>query len=151
MAKPSVNELRTGLIGSWTLDSYQASIGDGSNVTFPFGVDARGIIMYTPDGYMSAQVMRSGRWPFKRDDPHGGDDNELAAAAGTYLTYAGPYTVIDDGLIAHHVQMSLLPNWIGATQYRTVKLTDARLELSPPEPFLIDGELRTAKLTWRRA
>ena len=41
---------------------------------------------------MSAQLMRSDRRPFDLDDPRLAHDNELAAAAGGYLTYAGPYT-----------------------------------------------------------
>jgi hypothetical protein len=58
---------------------------------------------------------------------------------------------VNDGLIGHHVAVSLLPNWIGGTQYRTAHLHDSRLELSPPEPILIHGERRNAKLIWRRA
>jgi hypothetical protein len=38
------------LAGAWTLQSYEARSIDGSNVTYPLGVDAKGIIMYTPDG-----------------------------------------------------------------------------------------------------
>ena len=103
--------------------------------------DARGIIMYTPDGYMSAQLMRAGRTPFGRDDPHRGDDDELAAAAEGYMSYAGPFSVVDDGLIAHHVEVSLLPNWIRGIQYRTARLQDDCLELGPAEPIMIDGAL----------
>jgi hypothetical protein len=47
--------------------------------------------------------------PFDRDDPHLARDNELAAAAAGYLTYTGPYSVVDDGLVAHHVELSPLP------------------------------------------
>ena len=145
------NVLRTNLIGAWTLQSYQSTAVDGSDVSYPLGVDAQGIIMYTPDGYMSAQLMRHGRTPFDRPDPHLAHDNELAAAASGYMSYGGPYTVEDEGLIAHHVEVSLLPNWIGGIQYRRARLHGSQLELSPPEPLLIGGQLRTAKLVWRRA
>jgi len=57
----TADELRANLIGAWTLQSYESSTIDGSHVTYPLGVDARGIIMYTLDGYMSAQLMRSDR------------------------------------------------------------------------------------------
>jgi hypothetical protein len=143
--------LRANLIGAWTLESYQSIATDGSDVTYPLGVDARGIIMYTPDGYMSAQIMRAGRTPFDRDDPHLAQDNELAAAAAGYLSYSGPYAVVDDSLIAHHVRLSLLPNWIGGIQYRKARLHESKLELSSAEPLLIGGERRTAKLIWRRS
>ncbi len=104
--------------------------------------------MYTPDGYMSAQLMRADRRPFDRGDPHLAHDNELAAAVGGYLSYAGPFTAVDEGLIAHHVEVSLLPNWIGGIQYRKPRLQNSCLELSPSEPILIDGEPRNAKLVW---
>ena len=62
--------LRANLIGAWTLVSFESRSLDGSSVIYPFGPDAQGIIMYTPDGYMSAQLMRAGRTPFHCDDPH---------------------------------------------------------------------------------
>ena len=145
------NMLRTNLVGAWTLQSYQSTAVDGSDVSYPLGADAQGIIMYTPDGYMSAQLMRAGRTPFDRPDPHLAHDNELAAAASGYMSYGGPYTVENEGLIAHHVEVSLLPNWIGGIQYRSARLHGSQLELSPPKPLLIGGQLRIAKLTWRRA
>jgi Lipocalin-like domain len=150
MTATAADELRTNLIGAWTLQSYESTSVDGSDTIYPLGKDARGIIMYTPDGYMSAQIMRSERTPFDRNDPHLAHQDELAAAAGGYFNYAGPYTV-DDDVIAHHVELSLVPNWIGGIQYRKARLEDSHLELSPPEPLLIRGELRNAKLVWRRA
>ena len=146
----TAEDLRAHLIGAWTLESYESRSLDGSGVTYPLGPDAQGIIMYTPDGYMSAQLMRSGRTPFQRDDLHPAEE-ELAAAASGYLTYSGPYTVVNDALIAHHVVVSLLPNWVGGTQYRVAHLHGSRLELSLPEPALIHGERRNATLVWRRA
>ena len=49
--------LREQLIGAWRLVSYIESPVDGSPKRFPMGEKALGIIMYTPDGYMSAQLM----------------------------------------------------------------------------------------------
>ena len=48
--------------------------------------------------------------------------------------------------VAHHVEVSLRPDWIGGIQYRKARLHDGTLELGPAEPILLDGELRTAKL-----
>ncbi|BBY22114.1 lipocalin-like domain-containing protein [Mycobacterium stomatepiae] len=150
MTTTTADQLRTGLIGAWTLQSYESSALDGSDVSYPLGTDARGLIMYTPDGYMSAQLMRAGRTPFDRDDPHNAHDNELAAAAGGYMSYAGPFSVVEDGLIAHHVEVSLLPNWIGGIQFRKAHLRDSFLELGPPEPIVLNGVPRNARLVWRR-
>jgi hypothetical protein len=150
MTATAADDLRANLIGAWTLESYESRSIEGSGVTYPLGRDARGIIMYTPDGYMSAQLMRSGRTPLRHDDADSAEHDELAAAARGYFSYAGPYSVVRDGLIAHHVALSLIPNWIGTTLYRAARLNGSRLELSPPEPTLIDGERRMANLLWRR-
>jgi hypothetical protein len=140
MTVNTVDELRANLIGAWTLESYVSTSIDGSDMAYPLGVDARGIIMYTPDGYMSAQIMRSDRTPSDRDDA--GDD--------VYFNYAGPYTVVEDGLIAHHVEVSFRPDWIGGIQYRKARLHGDTLELSPHKPILLDGKRRNAKLVWHR-
>ena len=58
MTVTTADDLRANLIGAWTLQSYVSMAIDGSDVVYPLGVDARGIIMYTPDGYLSAQLMR---------------------------------------------------------------------------------------------
>ncbi|WP_297595508.1 lipocalin-like domain-containing protein [Mycobacterium sp.] len=144
-------DLREYLIGAWTLGSYQSSDLDGTNMRYPLGPDARGIIMYTADGYMSAQIMRADRAPFARGDLQTADTDELAAAAKGYLAYTGPYSVLDNGVIAHHVDVSLLPNWVGGTQYRAARTGDDRLELSPAEPVVIKGKPRHGVLLWRRA
>ncbi|MCK8644126.1 lipocalin-like domain-containing protein [Mycobacterium colombiense] len=151
MTTPTTQDLREYLVGAWTLESYESSDVDGSNVRYPLGTDARGIIMYTADGYMSAQLMRADRPPIARADLQLATGDELAAAARGYLAYAGPYSVLDDGVIAHHVDVSLLPNWIGGTQYRAAQVGDDRLQLGPAEPVLIKGKLRNGRLIWQRA
>lgn len=145
------HELREYLIGAWTLESYQSSDLDGSNLRYPLGPDARGIIMYSGDGYMSAQLMRADRAPISRGDLQIADTDELVTAAKGYLAYAGPYSVLDSGVIAHHVDVSLLPNWIGGTQYRAAQAGGGRLELSPAEPVVIKGRPRHGRLLWQRA
>jgi hypothetical protein len=151
MTSTTADDLRTNLIGAWTLQSYVAHNIDGSEVIHPLGVDAKGIIMYTPDGYMSAQLMRSDRRHLDGDDMQPRADVDLAAAANGYLSYAGPYSIVDNGLIAHHIDVSLLPNWIGGIQYRAALLHGSVLELSPPEPILVGGRRLTARLVWHRA
>jgi hypothetical protein len=95
--------------------------------------------------------MRADRAPFARGDLQVADNDELVAAARGYLAYAGPYSVLDDGVIAHHVDVSLLPNWIGGTQYRAAQVGDDRLQLGPAEPVLIKGKFRNGRLIWQRA
>ncbi|WP_306192005.1 lipocalin-like domain-containing protein [Streptomyces sp. MK5] len=44
------------LIGAWKLVSYQEIPVHGSEPFEPLGHEPQGLIMYTPDGYMSAQL-----------------------------------------------------------------------------------------------
>jgi hypothetical protein len=85
------------------------------------------------------------------DMPKRSGSKDRMIAAARRLSYSGPYSVVGDGLIAHHIAISLLPNWIGGTQYRAARLHGSVLELSPPEPILIGGQRRNARLVWRRA
>ena len=47
-------KLRDQLIGAWKLVSYVEKPVDGSAPFYPMSERPLGIIMYTPDGYMSA-------------------------------------------------------------------------------------------------
>ena len=51
-------ELCDQLVGAWELVSYVEKPLNGSPPNYPMGERPMGIIMYTPDGYMSAQLMR---------------------------------------------------------------------------------------------
>ena len=57
-------KLRDQLIGAWKLVSCVEKPVDGSAPYYPLGDNAEGIVVYTPHGYMSAQLMRSGRRAF---------------------------------------------------------------------------------------
>ena len=69
--------LRAQLIGAWRLVSYIESPVDGSPKRSPLGENPQGIIMYTPDGYMSAQLMRPGRRNFASNDWFKGTPGDL--------------------------------------------------------------------------
>jgi lipocalin-like protein len=46
------------------------------------------IIMYTPDGYMSAQLMRCGRQNFASVGLFNGTTEEYGEEASTYIAYS---------------------------------------------------------------
>ena len=56
--------LREQLIGAWRLVSYVEKPVDGNPERFPMGEEPKGLLLYTPDGYMSAQLMTPGRTLF---------------------------------------------------------------------------------------
>ncbi|MCX4406056.1 MULTISPECIES: lipocalin-like domain-containing protein [unclassified Streptomyces] len=142
--------LRERLIGAWRLVSYETRrVSDGS-VEHPFGKDALGLILYTQDGYMSAQLMARGAQPFDQADLHRAGNAELAQAARHYLAYSGPFEVSEDGRLTHHMSVSLFPNWLGQTQERVVTLTERLLRLTTTAPVLSEGHLCEPCLTWER-
>lgn len=81
---------RKAIQGMWELVSYTAQDNHGGPITYPLGPDALGLIMYTGDGYMSAQLMRRGRPAFDRPESDGGTAEQTAAAAAGYLAYSAP-------------------------------------------------------------
>ena len=78
-----LRRLREQLIGAWKLVSYVEKPVDGSAAVHPLGERPMGIIMYTPDGYMSAQLMRPGRRPFASGDWFDGTAKEYREEAST--------------------------------------------------------------------
>ena len=142
--------LRAAVLGAWELESYTEADGSGRPPVHPLGEDATGLIIYTDDGYMSAQLMSADRPLFDTADPAGGTTRQTLAAARGYLAYSGPFRVDESAAVLHHdVRVSLLPNWLGVTQIRSSKLDHDRLTLSLRSTR--DGVETTSTLVWRRA
>lgn len=60
--------LRDRLIGAWKRLSYQKIPVDRSDPSEPLGNEPRGLIFYTPDRYMSAQLSKPDRPNFTSGD-----------------------------------------------------------------------------------
>ncbi|AHI65914.1 lipocalin-like domain-containing protein [Burkholderia thailandensis] len=144
--------LRQRLLGAWTLESYVEIDAETGVRDAPFGDAPLGFIVYTADGYMSAQLQARTRAPFSGDDPYRGTPAEYARAGRTYLAYAGRFFV-DEATCAlsHEMAVSLFPNWLGRIQTRIVELTGDALHLGTPTPLRLNGALKHARLVWRRA
>ncbi len=135
------------LIGTWQLISWENRGIDGQ-ISYSFGQDAVGYIMYQPDGYMFVAITRPHRAPFAVGDLLRGSTAEKVAAAESYISYCGRYEFQGEKVI-HHIQFSLFPNWVGGDQERFVELTGDRLQLST-RPMLLEGKQQTAHLVWER-
>jgi len=144
--------LRDQLIGAWKLVSYVEKPVDGSPPAYPFGEDAHGMIMYTHDGFMSAQLSVRKRAPFASDDWSKGKPEEFAAAASTYFAYTGPFQVDEEKqTLTHSMFISLFPNWIGQTQPRVVQIDDDFLTITTEKPVESLGKMVKPELRWKRA
>ncbi|MFE3271246.1 lipocalin-like domain-containing protein [Streptomyces sp. NPDC059215] len=143
-------EVRRKLLGTWQLVSYTAATVDG-DVIQPLGSDPFGLIVYTPEGYMAAQLGRSDRAPLPSARLEDAAFDDLGRAAMGYIAYGGPFTVVDPATVEHHVTTSLFPNWIGRPQVRAVTFDGPHLRLAVTTPTRLWGAERTAELTWIRA
>jgi hypothetical protein len=144
--------LRDQLIGAWKPVSYVEEPVDGSAVNYPMGENPMGIIMYTPDGYMSAQLMHPDRTPFASGDWFDGTLEEYKQEASTYIAYSGPFHVDEEkGTLTHTMYVSLFPNWTGQTQPRVMRLEGDSLFLSTAAPIKSGGKSVMSYLEWKRA
>jgi Lipocalin-like domain len=124
------------LIGTWKLKSLETRTTDGS-VSYPYGRQVRGYVIFSPEGYFSATIMNANREKFPSQDMRGGSIEQKAEAADSCLCYAGPYETEKDKFRIK-VEVSLFPNWIGTTQERSFKIEGKTLSVIIA-PILLNG------------
>lgn len=116
------------LLGGWRLVSWSFVYEDGRPPEFPMGPDAKGYILYTPQGQVSATIMR--------------------ADASECFAYAGRYEIAD-GTVFHTIEISTNRALIGVRSTRHIKLDGEQLTLSGPD--FTPGTKRSQQIVWRRA
>lgn len=123
--------LREHVLGAWQLVSFTARNADTGRVSHPLGTAPRGLILYTDDGHMSAQLA----------------DSDM----GGYLSYGGRFDVNEETSTLHHdVTMSMMPELLASPQFRQASVDGDLLTLSAT---MTDdaGVTRHSTLVWRRA
>ena len=144
--------LRARLLGAWRLLDVVEEPLDGSPVRRPHGERPQGLIIYSPDGHMSVQIMERERTPVATADWTALSAQEYAAEAETYFAYAGTFAVDEAaGTVTHHVSLALFPGWVGSSQVRVAELDGDRLMLSSAAPALSGGRRVTTRISWERA
>ena len=122
--------LQQALVGGWRLESF-VSRDDSGVDQYPFGEHPCGLILYTPDGYMSAQLTP-------------GPDGE-------YIAYAGRFHVDErHATVQHEVMISIMPELLMQPQFRRAHIDDDRLTLSA-SVTAAEGATTHSTLVWRRA
>jgi hypothetical protein len=136
------------MIGAWQLQSWLIHYQDKRGPGTPFGTQPSGLLLYSPDGWMSATVHRPDRQPLPTDrSPRDLDSGLVAQAYWSYFHYAGPWRIEGDKVI-HSVQHSLNPAMVGTEQVRQMLLEGPILTLSGIET--IRQGSRRHELVWRR-
>ena len=136
------------IAGRWTIVAWRQNYDDG-RTTDPMGEDIGGFIDYRADGTMATMIARRGRPRFATGGQWDAADAEKARAYDGMLSYCGSYAV-DGDTIEHRIELSLFPDWQGATQRRRAAMIDGRLHLTAR---IEEGtpQARTVSLVWERA
>ena len=136
------------LVGTWRLIS--AEVADASGVRRPYWKESpSGLLIYTSDGHVAAQVYDSGRprlgVPWKSASP----DAAQKAFVGM-SSYFGTYNIDPAAkTVTHLVEGAMSPDWIGTKLVRSYRFLDRnRLELSvvPDAQVVTNGLV----LVWQR-
>jgi len=135
------------LVGTWRLVSVHTWRADGQ-ITYPFGRDVVGYLIYTEQGHLSLSIMAANRPQIQSADMTAGTVAEKAAAYDTYLAYAGTYRLYADRVV-HNLECSLIPQWVGTEQVRFLKFEGNRLTLRTA-PLMRDGVETVSNLVWER-
>lgn len=140
------------LIGTWRLVEWTFTV-DHSRPTRPWGGNPAGLLTYTEDGRMSASLMSNGRPGAPTRTLSAAPIEIRAAAAAGYLSYAGSYSM-DGNDVLHHIELSLMPNWVGTTERRLIEWAPSEngfdLILSTPPTKTDGGRLAVNRLRWER-
>jgi len=137
------------LVGTWKLLSCEAR-GSSGEVSYPYGRNPFGMLMYDLGGNVFVLLMRRDRPKFASDDLWKGTPEEIKAAFEGFNAYCGTYEVnAEKGTVMHHVEGSMFPNWVGMDQERCFKCSGEQLTLSTL-PLLLGGRRSTVHLIWAR-
>jgi Lipocalin-like domain len=123
--------LRDGLIGAWNLETFVARDVATDEERHPLGDAPRGLITYTGDGHMSAQLAR--------------------ADMSEYVAYGGRFVVDESAsTVRHDVTMSTMPDLLSTPLVRHASLDGDRLVLSVTTTDE-QGTATSSTLSWSRA
>jgi hypothetical protein len=122
--------LRDAVLGAWELVSFVARDGTTGENRHPLGTAPRGLILYTADGHMSAQLAESDM--------------------SDYIAYGGRFSVNEEtSTLQHEVTISMMPELLSEPQFRQASIVGDILTLSATRT---DGAGVTthSSLLWRR-
>ncbi|MER7834726.1 lipocalin-like domain-containing protein [Streptomyces sp. NPDC096040] len=122
------------IVGTWVLEDF--TVEREGVTSHPLGEHPGGVLLYTPDGWMSALLTA---------DPGGARASGLPEIGSGTVAYAGPWELTPDGAVLHHVQVSHYGDWLGTVLERSVRFTREGLELTAVATGGTRGVLR-----WRR-
>jgi len=113
---------RSRFVGAWRLVRLEEPDPSG-NV---HEADCTGLLVYTPDGHMSVQVMYR--------NPSASSTAPMQYAQGGYEASFGRYEIDDSHTFTFHVEGALVRTLIGKDLKRAYDLSGNRLIVKSPDP-----------------
>jgi hypothetical protein len=134
--------LRDQLIGAWSMVSNVETYQDGNSYTW--GPDAKGMLIFEPNGQFSQQVGVGGREKVA--------GNPALNPKGRFIGYFGTYDVSDaDKTVTLHIVRSSSPIWDDTDQKRLiVSITGDQYVTKTAIPIPSDKGPFTPTVTWQR-
>jgi hypothetical protein len=118
------------IAGTWLVLSVVNEV-DGKKVDL-FGPYPQGQFIFTPDGYFSINIIRSGRTKFVSNNSTAGTTEENKGAMAGTLSLFGTYSINSDGWQTLHIAGSSFPNWDATEQKRLVQIKDDEMTYENP-------------------
>ncbi|WP_210407357.1 lipocalin-like domain-containing protein [Hydrocoleum sp. CS-953] len=136
------------LVGTWKLADFYTVDGK-QKIDYPYGKNPTGYLVYTENGYVSVTIMTTDRplLGLSMEEMQELKDVKLGlklianlgksikaslryfSAARNYLSYSGKYELRDSTVI-HHVEVSVIPDWVGVDLERNVEFSEGKIILS---------------------
>ncbi len=126
-----MKETMNQFVGTWELVAFEEEQPDGQ-LAYPYGNDARGLLMYDASGRMAVQIMRRERQPFTSEDWQEVSGVEIKSAVSGFTAFWGRFTVDEASrTVIHQVEGHVLPNSVGKALPRSYEFSGNRLILKP--------------------
>jgi hypothetical protein len=147
--KFTVTKAAAAFIGTWGLESFTEST-EALGMAYPLGASPVGLLIYTEDGFVSAQLMKPERKPLSADLWDVSHSDGLAELAAGYIGYCGRFTVNEDlRQVVHTPIVALIPNLVDHDQVRAYSFDGQRLTLETLRSGPNGLPIKT-RLIWRR-
>ena len=143
--------IKSQIVGAWNLLLIDQVKDDGTHVPL-YGPNPMGILIFTPDGHYSAQIMRVSRPKFASNSTQTASADETKATIAGMISHFGTYTVDEAAkTFTIHIEAASFPNWDGTRQTRNITaITDEVLTYDNKTPTRQYGPGDHTELAWKK-
>jgi hypothetical protein len=143
--------IKSQIVGAWNLLLVDQVKDDGTHVPL-YGPNPVGIIIFTPDGHYSSQIMRVNRPKFASNNTQTASGDDAKAVVAGMISHFGTYTVDEAAkTFTVHIEGSSFPNWDGTKQTRNITaITDEVLTYDSKTSTRQYGPGDHTELAWKK-